>query len=45
MKNKFSIHLAVIGFALFLGGINTSCSSDSKAAATKAEITLDPNLY
>ncbi len=45
MKNKLSIHLAVIGFALFLGGINTSCSSDSKAAATKAEITLDPNLY
>ena len=45
MKNKLSIHLAVIGFALFLGGINTSCSSDTKAAATKAEITLDPNLY
>ena len=45
MKNNLSIHLAVIGFALFLAGINTSCSSDTKAAATKVEITLDPNLY
>jgi len=45
MKNKLSIHLAVIGLALFLAGINTSCSRDSKATATKAEITLDPNLY
>jgi cobalt-zinc-cadmium efflux system membrane fusion protein len=45
MKNDLFIHLAVIGFALFLAGINTSCSSDTKAAAAKVEITLDPNLY
>ena len=30
---------------LFLLGMNVSCSDDPKAASTKSEITLDPNLY
>jgi multidrug efflux pump subunit AcrA (membrane-fusion protein) len=35
---------AILG-ALFLIGIGTSCSNETKAAPTKAEITVDPNLY
>jgi cobalt-zinc-cadmium efflux system membrane fusion protein len=36
---------AAIGSALFFAGMGTSCSGDSKAAPTKSEVTLDPNLY
>ncbi len=31
--------------ALFFAGLGVSCSGDSKAAPTKSEVTLDPNLY
>jgi cobalt-zinc-cadmium efflux system membrane fusion protein len=30
---------------VFLAGIDLACSNDPKAAATKSEVTLDPNLY
>jgi membrane fusion protein, heavy metal efflux system len=35
---------AIVG-ALFVAGMSISCSGDSKAAPTKSEVTLDPNLY
>ncbi len=30
---------------LILSGMSVSCSDDPKAASTKSEVTLDPNLY
>ena len=45
MKNTRAFQIAVLCGALFLSGISISCSDDPKAASTKAEITLDPNLY
>ena len=30
---------------VFLAGIDLACSNDPKAAPTKSEVTLDPNLY
>jgi len=44
-KNKMLLRTAAIGGALFLAGMGVSCSGDPKAAPTKSEITLDPNLY
>jgi cobalt-zinc-cadmium efflux system membrane fusion protein len=37
--------LSTICGVLILSGISVSCSGDPKAAPTKSEITLDPNLY
>jgi membrane fusion protein, heavy metal efflux system len=45
MKTKLWFQLGSICAALVLSGIGISCSSDTKAAPTKSEITLDPNLY
>jgi membrane fusion protein, heavy metal efflux system len=45
MKTNLWFQLGSICAALVLSGIGISCSSDTKAAPTKSEITLDPNLY
>jgi membrane fusion protein, heavy metal efflux system len=45
MKNKMLLRTAAICGALFLTGMGLSCSDDPKAAPTKSEVTLDPNLY
>jgi membrane fusion protein, heavy metal efflux system len=45
MRNNMLFRAAAICGALLLAGIGVSCSGDPKAAATKAEVTLDPNLY
>ncbi|MGA8538305.1 MAG: efflux RND transporter periplasmic adaptor subunit [Terriglobales bacterium] len=44
-RNKILLRAAAIGGALLLAGMGVSCSGDPKAAPTKAEVTLDPNLY
>ena len=44
-RNKILLRAAAIGGALLLAGMGASCSDDPKAAPTKAEVTLDPNLY
>jgi membrane fusion protein, heavy metal efflux system len=44
-RNKILLRVAAIGGALLLAGMGASCSDNSKAAPTKAEVTLDPNLY
>lgn len=45
MKNNI-LRFAVLVFVIsILALLLTSCSSDSKAAPTKAEITIDPNVY
>jgi cobalt-zinc-cadmium efflux system membrane fusion protein len=45
MKNKMLLRVAAICGALFLAGMGLSCSDDPKAAPTKSEVTVDPNLY
>ena len=45
MKNTQLLRAAAIGGAIFLAGIGVACSNDTKAAPTKSEVTLDPNLY
>jgi membrane fusion protein, heavy metal efflux system len=45
MRNKMLFRTAVICGALFLAGLGLACSDDPKAAPTKSEVTLDPNLY
>jgi membrane fusion protein, heavy metal efflux system len=45
MRNKLLLRIAAICGLLFLAGMGVSCSDDPKAAATKSEVTLDPNLY
>jgi membrane fusion protein, heavy metal efflux system len=45
MKHRMFLRSAAIGGVLILAGTGFSCSSDPKAAPTKAEVTLDPNLY
>jgi membrane fusion protein, heavy metal efflux system len=45
MRKPMLIRAFAVSGALFVAGIAVSCSSDSKAAPTKSEITLDPNLY
>jgi cobalt-zinc-cadmium efflux system membrane fusion protein len=45
MKNNRYLQVATMCGVLLLSGIGISCSDDSKAAPTKAEVTLDPNLY
>src|SRR5882724_10860241 len=45
MTNMNTQRAATILGALFLIWIGTSCSNESKAAPTKTEITVDPNLY
>jgi len=44
-RNKILLRAAAICGALLLVGMGASCSDDPKAAPTKAEVTLDPNLY
>jgi membrane fusion protein, heavy metal efflux system len=44
-RNKILLRAAAICGALLLAGMGASCSDDPKAAPTKAEVTLDPNLY
>ena len=44
-KNRLILRIAAICGAFCLSGIGLSCSDASRAAPTKAEITLDPNLY
>ena len=44
-KNKILLRTAAVCGGLFLAGVGLSCSDDSKAAPTKSEVTLDPNLY
>ncbi len=44
MRNKILLTTAICG-ALLLAGMGVSCSDDPKAAPTKSEVTLDPNLY
>jgi cobalt-zinc-cadmium efflux system membrane fusion protein len=45
IRNNTLLRTAAISGVLFFAGMGVSCSSDSKAAPTKSEITLDPNLY
>jgi membrane fusion protein, heavy metal efflux system len=45
MRNKILLRIAAICGLFFLAGMDVSCSDDPKAAATKSEVTLDPNLY
>jgi len=45
MKNRMLLRAVAICAALLGGGIFTSCSQDTKAAPTKAELTVDPNRY
>jgi cobalt-zinc-cadmium efflux system membrane fusion protein len=45
MRNKRFLRTAAICGAIFLAGIGVACSNDPKAAPTKSEVTLDPNLY
>jgi membrane fusion protein, heavy metal efflux system len=45
MKNKMLLRVAAICGALFLAGMGLACSDDPKAAPTKSEVTVDPNLY
>jgi cobalt-zinc-cadmium efflux system membrane fusion protein len=45
MRNKMLLRAAAICGVVFLAGMGLSCSDDPKAAPTKSEVTLDPNLY
>jgi membrane fusion protein, heavy metal efflux system len=45
MRNNFRLQVAAVCGVLFFAGMGVSCSDDPKAAPTKSEITLDPNLY
>ena len=45
MRNQILFRTAAICGALFLAGMGLSCSDDPRAASTKSEVTLDPNLY
>jgi membrane fusion protein, heavy metal efflux system len=45
MKTNLWFQVGAVCGALVLSGIGISCSDDPKAAPTKSEITLDPNLY
>lgn len=45
MKNTHRRRAAAIGGALFLALMGASCSNETKAAPTSAEVTVDPNLY
>lgn len=44
-RNKILFRAAAICGALLLAGMGVSCSEDPKAAPTKSQVTLDPNLY
>src|SRR5258708_3376059 len=44
-RNKMLLRAAAICGVVFLPGIGLACSNDPKAAPTKSEVTLDPNLY
>jgi membrane fusion protein, heavy metal efflux system len=45
MKGKAVRRCAAISAVFFLLALATSCSNDTKAAPTKAEVTLDPGVY
>jgi cobalt-zinc-cadmium efflux system membrane fusion protein len=44
-RNKMLLRAAAVCGLVFLAGIDLACSNDPKAAPTKSEVTLDPNLY
>jgi membrane fusion protein, heavy metal efflux system len=45
MKNKMLLRTAATWSVVLVAGMGLSCSTDPKAAPTKSEVTLDPNLY
>jgi cobalt-zinc-cadmium efflux system membrane fusion protein len=45
MKSKLLFRSSAICGLVLLAALSISCSGDPKAAPTKAEVTLDPNLY
>jgi cobalt-zinc-cadmium efflux system membrane fusion protein len=45
MKDTRRVRIAAIGSVLLMMLIAVSCSDQTKAAPTKSEITVDPNLY
>ena len=45
MRNNLRLQVAAVCGALLFAAMGVSCSDDPKAAPTKSEITLDPNLY
>jgi membrane fusion protein, heavy metal efflux system len=45
MRKQIVMRAIAMSGALFFAGLGVSCSGDSKAAPTKSEVTLDPNLY
>ena len=45
MRNNLRLQVAAVCGAYLLAGMGISCSDNPKAASTKSEITLDPNLY
>lgn len=45
MRNNLRLQVAAVCGALLFAAMGISCSDDPKAAPTKSEITLDPNLY
>jgi membrane fusion protein, heavy metal efflux system len=45
MNKKMRIRAMALSSVLLFAGIGVSCSSDSKAAPTRSETTLDLNLY
>ena len=45
MRNKMLVRATAICGVVFLAGMGLSCSDDPKAAPTKSEVTLDPNVY
>lgn len=45
MKNKILLRAAAICGMWVIVGMGVACSNDPKAAPTKSEVTLDPNLY
>ena len=44
-RNEMLLRTAAICGALLLAAMGVACSDDPKAAPTKSEVTLDPNLY
>jgi membrane fusion protein, heavy metal efflux system len=45
MRRQILCRTAALSTITLLALLAASCSGDSKAAATKAEVTIDPNLY
>jgi cobalt-zinc-cadmium efflux system membrane fusion protein len=45
LNGRSAAILAILSLIISLITLSTSCSNDTKPAPTKAEVTLDPNLY